>query len=203
MPRERARGGLGYADPMLELDGIPREAVRPLRRAEYDRLVADGVFDGEKIELLAGYLVRMSPSDGEHAEAITRLMEHLVPLLVGRTRVRVQLPFAASDDSEPEPDVALVPLGTYRADHPAAAVLVIEVSNSSLRLDRGLKAEIYARAGVPEYWIVDLKSEAVEVRREPRGGRYTRLETLGLGDVLRPVALPGVEVPVEIALGRG
>src|SRR6185369_9765060 len=110
-------------------------------RAEYDQLVAMGVFDNEKVELIKGFIVRMSPTGVPHASVVQALNELFVLALVpsGRASIRIQSPFAASDDSEPEPDVAVLPPGPYRDDHPKAAFLVIEVSESSPRYDRGEK----------------------------------------------------------------
>ena len=104
------------------------ENFRPLRRAEFDKLVAAGAFDDERIELLDGVLVPMSPIGPPHSSAVDALTEILVVALQGRARVRVQNPFAASDISEPQPDLLVVARGDYRADHPRTAHLAIEVA---------------------------------------------------------------------------
>jgi Uma2 family endonuclease len=119
--------------------------------------------------------------------------------------VRGQLPVALDDDSEPEPDVSVVP-GSFRdypRDHPARAVLIVEVAESSLRLDRGEKGSLYARAGVPEYWIVNLVDRVLEVYRDPAadlgapyGWRYASVVTLRAGDAVRPLAALHSPVPV-------
>jgi Uma2 family endonuclease len=172
------------------------ERVRPLRRAEYERLVAEGAFDDERVELLGGVIVEMSPRDPRHDFAIERLNARLVELARGRASVRPQLSFVASDDSVPEPDLALVPVADYGAAHPTSALLVIEVSNASLRKDRSIKSEIYARAGVPEYWVVDLAGRCVEVRTEPRDGGYATLVTARPGDALALRCLDGAEIEI-------
>lgn len=148
------------------------EEIRPLRRAEYDQLVELGAFHGEKIELLEGWLVEMSPIGPRHSSTVQKLTALLVPALAGRASVRIQLPYAASESSEPEPDVAVVPLGDYDTEHPSQAYLVIEVAQSSLGRDRGLKRSIYARSGVPEYWIVNLVDKSIEVYSNPADGDY-------------------------------
>src|SRR5450432_3867156 len=132
------------------------EIIRPLRRTEYDQLVTLGAFRGEKIELLEGVLVAMSPIGPPHSSSVQRLNALLVLALVGRAVVRPQLPFAALEFSEPEPDLAVVPLGDYDVEHPAEADLIIEVAESSLAIDRGKKLRLYAACAVPEYWIVNL-----------------------------------------------
>lgn len=173
------------------------QPTRPLRRSEYERLAALGVFGDEKIELLHGVLVPMSPQGVPHAWVIDYLTMRLAPALVGRARIRVQLPFAASGDSEPEPDVAVVPEQSYRRAHPDTALLIVEVAESSYTRDRRIKTDLYAAAGVPEYWIVHLPAAAVEVHAEPVAGRYTRMETHGPEAILRPGAFPEVEIAVR------
>jgi Uma2 family endonuclease len=179
------------------LADLAPERVRPLRRVEYERLVAEGAFDDERVELLGGLIVEMSPRDPRHDFAIERLNARLVALARGRASVRPQLSFIASDDSVPESDLALVPIADYSVAHPTSALLVIEVANASLRKDRSIKAEVYARAGVPEYWVVDLAGRCVEVRTEPEDGVYTKVETAHLGDKLALRCLDGAEVEVS------
>jgi Uma2 family endonuclease len=157
------------------------DVIRPLRRAEYDQLVALGAFQDEKLELLEGQLVAMTPIGAPHSSAIQKLNALLVPALMGRASVRIQSPFAALDTSEPEPDAAIVPLGDYDTEHPSQAYLLIEVAESSLGRDRGLKQRIYARAGVPEYWIVNLQDRCIEVYRQPRHEGYALCERVAHG----------------------
>jgi len=139
----------------------------------------------------------MSPQDPRHAFAIERLTALLVPLALGKASLRPQLSFVASDDSVPEPDLTLVPLADYSAAHPTSAFLVIEIANSSLRKDRSIKAEVYASAGVPEYWVVDLAGRCVEVRTEPEDGVYTKVEAARPGDELSIRCLDGAAVAVS------
>ncbi|MSP24179.1 MAG: Uma2 family endonuclease [Myxococcales bacterium] len=184
---------------MIEPALIHPEKTRPLRRAEYDRLVTMGVFEGERIELLYGTLVAMSPRDPGHTDPISKLNMLLVPQLVGRAVVRVQSPLVARD--EPEPDLAIVALGEYRAAHPDRAHLVIEVAVSSLRKDRHVKAPLYARSGVLEYWLVDVGAGRIEVYREPSPDGYRQLSSHGAGEELRVEAFPDVTVRVDEVLG--
>jgi Uma2 family endonuclease len=174
---------------------------RLLSRRAYDQLVARGVFDDERIELLRGRLVVMSPQGNRHATIAARLAQHLIRALNETYEVRSHSPFAATDDSEPEPDVSV----TKRRDgfyHPAKALLLIEVANSSLETDRQVKAEIYAENGAPEYWVVDLQTKSVFVHTHPKHGRYQTVVQLRRKAVLRPVRLPGVELGVSDLFAR-
>ena len=172
------------------------EIIRPLRRVEYDQLVALGAFQDERIELLEGTIFAMSPIGPPHSSAVQKLTRMLVLALVGRAEVRPQLPFAALELSEPEPDLAVVPLGDYDTAHPAEAYLIIEVAESSLAIDRGKKLRLYARCGVPEYWIVNLAERCIEVHTEPQGDSYGRVEIYEHGQAIRVGAFPDVEVRV-------
>jgi len=184
----------------LARDAFPLDRLRPIRRAEYDRMVRLGMFRQEKIELLYGRLVFMSPHGEPHAYSITRLTKLLVRALGDRADVRVQLPFAASDDSEPEPDVAIVPPGDYLHEHPRSALLVIEVADSSLQEDRRLKGALYAASGVPEYWIVNLVDRVIEVHRRPTDGTYEEVSRQAPGAMLIVPGAAEESVAVEAIL---
>jgi len=183
------------------LSDLEPEGIRPISATELASMVEAGILrSGEPVELLRGVLVTMTPPNPPHAECVDRLTEALVPLLVGRARVRIQGPFAASEHSVPEPDVGVYPAGDYGRAHPNQALLLIEVSDSSLRKDRRVKGGIYAESGVPEYWIVNLQDRLVEVLREPVDGVYTHSETAGPGDALSPSAFPDLELRVDAIL---
>jgi len=173
------------------------EQFRPLRRVEYEQLVALGTFDGERIELIDGALRHMSPIGPPHAATVELLTELLVLALVGRARVRVQTSFAASELSEPEPDFCIVPRDDHHLAHPSAAHLIIEVADSSLGYDREEKALLYAACNVPEYWIVNLRERVVEVYREPAADGYRQLTTVPKGARLQLLAFPSVELAVD------
>lgn len=173
------------------------ELFRPLRRVEYDQLVALGTFQGERIELIGGALRRMSPIGPPHTSTVDDLNQLLVLALVGRARVRVQGSFAADDLSEPEPDVCILPLGDYYSADPREAHLIIEVADSSLRYDREEKAQLYAACGVPEYWVVNSVDRAVEVHREPSASGYREVASVPKGARLRLLAFPDVELAVD------
>lgn len=149
------------------LHDLPPEVFRPLRRVEYEAMVAQGLFEGTHVELLGGVLIEMSQQGDRHVRAIIRLNRQLIHAVGDRYEVGPQVPLAVDDISEPEPDFIVVPPG--EADHaiPARAVLVVEVSVSSLRFDLGVKAASYASAGYPEYWVVDCERQQVHVHTEP------------------------------------
>jgi Uma2 family endonuclease len=139
-------------------------------RKEYEQLVEQEVFTRkDRIELIDGLLVVAEPQSNYHYGAI-RLVEHALTRAFGDGwDIRLQAPVALDDISEPEPDVAVV-RGTFRdyfGAHPSDPVLVVEVALSSMTLDRRYKSSLYARAGRPEYWILNLIDRVLEVRREP------------------------------------
>jgi Uma2 family endonuclease len=179
-------------DPSL----VAPETIRPIARREFDRMVELGLFENERVELLRGALVVMSPQSWQHATTIQWLNEQFVRGIDASLVVRPQLPYAADEWSEPEPDLAIVRRDPALRDHPHEALLVIEVAATSLRKDRLLKTGIYAAAGVPEYWIVNLEEMVVEVHTRPSGDRYTHVEVLRDGDVLRPLSVPGIALAV-------
>lgn len=167
-------------------------------------MVDAGLFRGERLELWKGVIVRMSPQKSAHAAAVQRLTDLFVVGLVPgkRASVRVQLPLALSDDSEPEPDVAIVPWGSYRDAHPTTAQLVIEVADTTLDDDRSFKAEAYAVAGIAEYWIVDVRNGAIEVCRDPSPSGYRSRIICRGSQSCAPAAFPDLTVTVDDVVGR-
>lgn len=183
---------------MIDADGIAPAGIRGLKRREYDELVRLGAFENERVELLYGTVVTMSPSDPSHDQSIVSLNEALLLQLGGRAQVRVQCSFAASADSEPVPDFLLVPPQQYWDDHPSKAYLVVEVARTSLRKDRGIKARLYGSVTVDEYWIVDVEAGVVHVMRDPDGDGYWQARRVARrGEVLHPLAFPDVAVAVS------
>lgn len=184
---------------MERMDGnwfAPGELKR-FRRSEYDRLVDLGIFDEQRIELLHGLLVAKEPQGGDHASVASRLHRLFLLALDKRAEIRSHSPFGASDDSEPEPDVQVVSRRYTPTDHPTEAFLLVEVAKGSLRRDRGVKADLYASAGVPEYWVVNLPEKVVEVRHQPENGTYRRLETFRPGDSIQLISFPDVAISVS------
>ena len=165
-------------------------------RAEYDRLVGLGAFEGYPIELIGGQLVVAEPQGAYHASAISRLDYAVRAILPDGWIVRTQAPVSLDDDSEPEPDLVVVSgrPGDYDDGHPARPVLVVEVAESSLAFDRQHKGSLYARARVEDYWIVNLIDRVLEVHRDPRadpsaayGWQYRSITTLRAGDFVVPL----------------
>jgi len=191
---------MGTADS-LWLDTAPSSPIpRRFSVAEYHRLVDTGILhEDEHLELLEGVIVQMSPQKERHMRAIVRLTRWLTRSLGDEYEVRPQGPLTLVD-SEPEPDLAVVPAspGHSADDHPQSALLVIEVSGSSLSYDRTVKGRIYARAGIPEYWIVNMAGQCVEVHRDPdpAAGRYRTVTALEAEDTLTATSLPDLAVPV-------
>jgi Uma2 family endonuclease len=182
----------------------PAIRTRRWTRHEYDRLIGLGILhEDEKVELVAGHMIVAEPQSSPHAKAIELAVEALRLAFGPGWRIRVQLPLALDRASEPEPDVAVV-RGTARddesPDHPSHPVLVLEVATSSLRLDQGLKARRYARAGIRDYWIVNLVDRVLDVRRAPGRDRgrfaYRSVDVLTPDAVVAPLAVPAAEVRV-------
>lgn len=179
---------------------LSADKIRRVSRAEFERMVELGLFDeDERIELLDGVLVKkMSPQEVPHAQVIEWLSNALSRAIGKAFAVRTQLPFAAGKYALPEPDVTVVRADRPRMrQHPSEALLVVEVSNEPFRRDRSAKLDIYARAKVPEYWLVDVKQRCIEVYSKPVRGRFTRQRVLRDGDVLRPTLLRGIAIAVS------
>jgi Uma2 family endonuclease len=180
--------------------------TRRWTRAEYDRLIDKGVFQpDERLELLAGHLVVREPQGDPHAFAIEHVNEALRTAFGPEWRVRVQLPIALDEESEPEPDVSVAPgrLRDSTEAKPSRVALVVEVAESSLAIDREHKGSLYARARVPEYWIVNLVDRVLEVHRDPRpdasashGWAYRAVQRLHAGELVSPLSAPQARVPV-------
>ncbi len=169
--------------------------------AEYHQVVDTGVLDGQPVELLGGEIVVMSPEGEPHASISTDAGEYLLLLLGERAQVRQAKPITlVAVDSEPEPDLAIVErLGRAYRDHhpyPENVLWLIEYANTSLSRDLDEKKRLYAEAGIPEYWVVNLRDTTVLVFRDPGAGTYRSEQTLDSG-VIHPLALPGVAVSVD------
>jgi len=169
--------------------------------AEFHQMGAAGVFaDGERVELVEGGIVVMAPIGAAHAGLVDLLADRLKEQLGRRAIVRVQNPLRLSDDSEPQPDIALVnPRDDYytRAHPgPSDVLLVIEVAETSLAYDREIKVPVYARAGVPEVWVIDARTRRTLVYAEPSGDGYAVVLERAPGEALVPRAFGDVAVSV-------
>ena len=168
--------------------------------AEYDQIAERGAFDdlGRGVELLFGEICQMNPAGPVHDDIIEYLnhwsMQNTDPELV---RVRIQSGLKIAElDSRPEPDVVWIRKGNYRHSHPTAADvwLLIEVSESSLETDRSTKVELYSKAGIREYWIVDARNSVIHVNRDPTFTGYQSMESFAVGDTIAPQAFPGIKL---------
>ena len=168
-------------------------------RAAYDRAGAAGVFGPDaRLELIDGEILDMTPRGSRHATGCSLAVQALQVAFSAGCYVRMQLPLALADDSEPEPDVAIVEGGVrdYRDAHPGSALLIVEVSDDSLRRDRTVKQRLYARCEVPEYWILALADAHLEVYRDPAGDRYRTVVVRRAGDTVAPLSRPAAAIRV-------
>ena len=177
--------------------------LRRWERDEYERLVQLGMFRGEPIELIGGQLIVSEPQAAYHAGAITKVDYALRAILPSGWIVRLQAPVALDAESEPAPDLVVVlgHPGDYLQAHPGRPVLAVEVAESSLEFDRTQKGSLYARAGIEDYWIVNLVDRVLEVYRGPwpdtsamYGWRYRSVTALTPSSVVVPLAFPSSQI---------
>jgi Uma2 family endonuclease len=179
---------------------------RPLTVAEYHRMGEAGILtEDDRVELIEGQLIAMSPIGSDHSGTVNALNRMLVRAVGDRGVVAVQNPVQLDDLSEPQPDFSVLKprADDYRraTPRPAEVLLIIEVANTSLAYDRAVKRALYARHGIPEFWIVNLAASEVEVCRTPTGDHYASVSHVGREGVLEPELLPGVTIPVAALLG--
>jgi Uma2 family endonuclease len=166
---------------------------------EYYRMTEAGILARDaRVELIEGVIIDMPGMGSAHARTIVRLTRLLIEAIGTKARLLSQLPLRLSDLSEPMPDFALVHsrAALYTRGHPGPddTFLIIEVSDSSLRYDVEIKAPLYARHGVPEYWIVDLQGQQVRFFRSPGPGQYADVTTSTILGIVSPIALPEVKI---------
>jgi Uma2 family endonuclease len=179
--------------------------VHPLTVDDLAAMVDAGILgEDDRVELLDGVLVEMSPQGAGHAAAIRRLNGLLVPFAsAAGLEVSPQCPLDVGDPiSQPEPDLAIVPIGDGES-HAAQALLVIEISVTSRKVDLGRKAAIYAAADIPEYWVLDLADRRLVVHRDPVEDRYTDVAVLTDTDEVTAALLPLTVAVAELLPPRG
>jgi Uma2 family endonuclease len=186
-----------YNEAMLDAQSVVPERIRPLLRSEYDHLIELGAFADERIELLYGTLVEMSPQGISHSSIVQFLSTWLMEQLSKRVSIRIQSPLAATNDSEPEPDIAVVPKSDYRDALPSQALWIIEVADSSMKKDSVVKARLYATMNVPEYWIVDIKKQVLEIRSMPIAGEYTVCQSHGKAEAVCSLSFPDLSLSLD------
>jgi Uma2 family endonuclease len=177
--------------------------------ADYFRMVAAGILtEDDRVELLGGQVVAVSPSNPPHASALSRCVRLFTRALGDdQALVREQSPLDLEPYDAPEPDVAVVRPreDEYTTSHPttAAVLLVVEVSDSTLLTDRKVKVPLYAAAGLPEAWILNLQEDRLEVGREPRGDRYDAVRVYQPEERVAPLAFPELVLAVADLLPPG
>lgn len=177
-------------------------SVRLWNVEEYHRMIeAEILTTGDRVELLEGQIVQMSPQQPPHAATTQRVLKYFSCLLADRADIRVQLPITLRPDSEPEPDIAVVRIDSreYIGNHPTAndIFLLIEVADATLNKDRKQKARTYAKAKIADYWVLDVNARQVYVLREPGDTTYQQETILSGNDMLSPLAFPEIEVQVK------
>jgi len=177
--------------------------VKPYRWTidRYHKAVEAGIFDGQPLELLEGELIEMSPEGIPHAGLSSDGADYLRELLGSQVKVREAKPITLPDDSEPEPDIAIVkPLGdlykTERHPHVEDIFWVIEYSNTSLDKDLQIKSKIYAKANILEYWVINLQTRELIVFRNPVGNEY-RSKMIITSGVISPESFPTIQIAVD------
>ena len=170
--------------------------------ADYHQMIEAGILDeDDRVELLEGKIVCMSPQRPFHAASVQRSANHLYELLRRRAYIRVQLPVILGNDSEPEPDLAVVRFDaneySFRHPEPPDIYLLIEVADSTIAKDRNQKARIYAKNRVLEYWILDLQKRQVYVFRQPEESIYREKLILNSDDSITMQAFPDVAIALN------
>lgn len=177
----------------------PAVDVKRWTREEYERLAESGFFHpDERVELIDGIIYEMSPQTSRHSSTIRAAQEALLRVFLDGFDLRVQMPLDLNAHSKPEPDLAVVAghWRDYLSAQPTTAVLIVEVSDSTLLLDREAKRMLYAEAEIPEYWILETRAKQLEVFRDPSHGNYRSRTTLKPGDSIAPLAVLGASMQV-------
>lgn len=182
---------------------ITEPQVRRFTRDEYYAMADLGMFEGQRVELIEGEIINMAPQKSQHFVALDKTQEILRNVFPSPGHwVRAQGPITLADGSEPEPDISVV-LGKRSdyPDHPTSAVLLVEVSETTLSFDRTRKVHLYAQAGIPEYWILNLIDRQLEVGRNPRqdsanSWSYADTRVFTSRETVSPLAAPQASIPV-------
>ena len=181
-------------------------ARRHFSVAEYYKMAAAGVFsEDDRVELIEGEIVEMNPIGSRHAACVGRLTKLLERLAGDRAIVWVQNPVQVSEYSEPLPDVALLkPRDDFYAQanpQPSDVLLIIEVADSSVEYDRGIKVPIYGQSGIPEVWLVNLPKETIEIYTRPLESEYREIRLVKRGESLSAKSIPNLTIDADDVLG--
>jgi Uma2 family endonuclease len=181
-------------------------ARRSFTVAEYYRMAEAGILSADdRVELLDGEVIEMSPIGSRHAACVDRLNKYLNGVSRQHFIVRVQNPIRLDDYSEPQPDIALLRIRSdfYAEAHPnpADVLIVIEVADSSVELDRQVKLPLYAHAEIQEFWLMNLPEDAVEFYAQPVNGEYQIAKIFARGETVSSQVVPGLQISVDEILG--
>ncbi|MBE9056159.1 Uma2 family endonuclease [Sphaerospermopsis sp. LEGE 08334] len=172
---------------------------------EYHRMIATGILDNRPVELLRGEIIEMSPEGEPHAYFSSEAGEYLIKLLAEKATVRLDKPITLPNNSEPQPDIAIVQrLGREYLQHhpyPENILWLIEYADSSLEKDLEVKSKIYAEVNIAEYWVVNLKRRTLIIFREPQDGEYASKSTLTSGTIY-PLAFPDMAISVNAIISN-
>ncbi len=180
----------------------PAVVRRKITVKEYDQMYEAGIFQpDERLELINGEIIKMPPMNAPHIAYVAILTELLVKKLAQRAIIFTQLPIVLNDDSEPEPDISVLKWkkDRYFSAKPTACevYLLIEVASTSLMYDREVKLPLYARARIPEVWILKVQDQQLEVYRHPKENTYTEQRLLQPSDKIAPLAFPDIELTLS------
>ena len=184
---------------------IEEPQVHLWTRDEYSRMADAGLFDGKRVELIEGRIFETPPMKSAHATSLTLAKQALEEILSVNYFLRIQMPLSTGEISQPEPDIAVIAgsVRDYTDEHPRTALLIVEIADASLTHDRTEKVKVYAKAGVSEYWVVNLLERQLEVYRNPvmdvaspSGFNYPGPVILKPGDFVSPLAVPSAKIAV-------
>lgn len=172
---------------------------------DYHRMVDAGILgEGDRVELIRGEVLQMSPIGPPHNGAILRANHALSRMVGERALVSVQGAIRLDQYNEPQPDLCLLRLApdfyTSRHDEPADILLIIEVADSSLEYDQTIKLQLYAETGIPDYWISDISGGRVLAYSSPQGRAYRSVRELRRGETIAPQLLPDCQIPIDVLL---
>lgn len=173
---------------------------------EYHAIMENGILtENDRVELIKGEIVYMSPIGRRHAAQVKRIVELLYRYLLGRVTIGVQDPIELDNNSEPLPDISLLQRrgDFYESKHPQPEdiLLLVEVADTTAETDQAVKIPLYAENNIAEVWLVDINAQSVEVYREPSGNGYQSIQRLQRGETLSILALPDIEMSVDEVLG--
>lgn len=185
-------------------------SVSLLRRkftiAQYYKMAESGILtEGDRVELIRGEIIEMSPIGTKHAACVRRLIALMSEKLDDRVLLDIQNPIVLDDFSEPQPDIILVQPREdfYESAHPQASdvFLIVEVADTTIKYDREIKIPLYAENNVIEVWLVDINQQCIEVYRDPLSSGYQTVQKFGRGQTLAIQALSDVNLSVDEILG--